>query len=73
MLRFSSANLKIHKLTVNVFTSVFPAYAFLWVCVCIYKEVAYGQCVYACCGAPPSTPLIVLHLLIGHSGYALTL
>ena len=40
---------------------------------CVCTEVAYGQCVYSCCGVPPSTPLIVLHLSNGHIGHALTL
>lgn len=40
--------------------------------VCVFTEVTYGQCVYSCCGAPLSTLFIVLHVLIGHSGYAET-
>lgn len=57
MLRFSSANLKIHKLTVNVFTSVFPAYAFLWVCVYIKKLHMGNVCM------PVVVPLRLLPLL----------
>lgn len=49
------------------------SFASLNLCMFLFVDSPYMQCIYSCCGAPPSAPLIVLHLLIGHSGHALTL
>lgn len=49
------------------------SFASLNLCMFLFVDGPYMRCIYPCCGAPPSAPLIVLHLLIGHSGHALTL